>query len=60
MEKQLEKLKTLVEDEQEMAIWGQALYNEAKTNCWILEHEFGRVLSHMKQQQIEWKTFDSK
>ncbi len=39
MEKQLEKLKMLAEDKQEMAIRGQALYNEAETNCQILEHE---------------------
>jgi hypothetical protein len=52
MEKQLEKLKILVVDKQEMAIWKQALYNEGKIDFLILEQELEKVLSHMKQQKI--------
>ncbi len=56
MEKQLEKLKMLVEGKQEMAIRGQSLCNEAETNCQILEQELEKMLSHIKQQQIEMES----
>jgi hypothetical protein len=37
LEKQLEKMKTLVENKQEMAIWRKVLYDETKINCQILK-----------------------
>jgi hypothetical protein len=56
MEKQLENFKMLVEDKQEMAILGQALYNEVEIYYKILKQELERVLSHIKQQQIKMES----
>jgi cell fate regulator YaaT (PSP1 superfamily) len=36
LERQLDKLRTLVEDKQQMAIQGQVLFYETNTNCQIL------------------------
>jgi hypothetical protein len=33
LERQLDKSKTLMEDKQEMAIQGEALFDETQTNC---------------------------
>jgi len=38
-----------VEDRQEMAIRGQTLFDEAKTNCQLLDQEMQVVLFHLKQ-----------
>jgi hypothetical protein len=37
LERQLDKLRTLVEDKQQMAIQGQVLFYETNTNCQILD-----------------------
>jgi hypothetical protein len=48
LEQQLDKLRTLVEDRQEMAIHGQTLFDEAKINCQLLNQEMQMVLFHLK------------
>jgi len=53
LERQLDKLKTLVEDKQQMAIQGQALFNEANNDCRILEQELDKCLLQLLQSQKE-------
>lgn len=55
LEKQLEKLKTLVEDKREMAIQGKALYDEVEINYQILEQELERRFFHMVNNKLKLK-----
>jgi hypothetical protein len=50
LENKLDKCKTLVEDKQEMAIQGQALYDEVETNYHMFDLKLEKDMLHMKQQ----------
>ncbi len=58
MERQFDRCKTLREDKQDMAIQGQTLFNETKTDCQILDKELEKFVFHMKQLQNEMESIE--
>ncbi len=54
----MDRCKTLKEDKQEMAIQGQTLCDETKTNCQIPDKELEKFVLHMKQLQNEMESIE--
>jgi hypothetical protein len=52
LEWQLDKLRTLQDDKQELALQGQPLFDEAETDFQILDQELEMHLSHLNQLKI--------
>ncbi len=49
LKRRLDICKTLMDDKQEMAIQGQALFDEVETDYQILDQELKTFMLHMKQ-----------
>ncbi len=52
LEWQLDKLRTLQDDKQELALQGQPLFDEVETDFQILDQELEMHLSHLNQLKI--------
>lgn len=55
LERQLDKFKTLVEDKQQLAMQGQALFDEANTDCQILDQVLDKCMLQLPQLQGSWR-----
>lgn len=53
LEQQLDKLRTLLEEKQEMALQGQTLFDEIEIDFQILDQKLELNLSHLNQLKIE-------
>jgi hypothetical protein len=53
LEQQLDKLRTLLEENQEMALQGQTLFDEIKIDFQIFDQKLEMHLSHLNQFKIE-------